>query len=58
LTRVFEPFFSTRKGGLGLGLSLCETLAMGMGARLSAANRAAQGAEFTLQIPRVQIATT
>jgi len=51
LARVFEPFFSTREGGLGLGLSLCETLAVGMGARLSAANRPTQGAEFTLQIP-------
>jgi len=51
LAKVFEPFFSTREGGLGLGLSLCETLAMGMGAHLSAANRPSQGAEFTLQIP-------
>jgi C4-dicarboxylate-specific signal transduction histidine kinase len=51
LAKVFEPFFSTREGGLGLGLSLCETLAQGMGAHLSAANRAPQGAEFTLQIP-------
>jgi C4-dicarboxylate-specific signal transduction histidine kinase len=51
LAKVFEPFFSTREGGLGLGLSLCETLAVGMGARLVAANRATQGAEFTLHIP-------
>jgi C4-dicarboxylate-specific signal transduction histidine kinase len=51
LAKVFEPFFSTREGGLGLGLSLCETLAVGMSARLSVANRAPQGAEFTLQIP-------
>jgi C4-dicarboxylate-specific signal transduction histidine kinase len=51
LAKVFEPFYSTREGGLGLGLSLCETLAMGMGARLSAANQRSQGAEFTLQIP-------
>lgn len=51
LAKVFEPFFSTREGGLGLGLSLCETLAVGMGARLSAANRAPHGAQFTLQIP-------
>jgi C4-dicarboxylate-specific signal transduction histidine kinase len=51
LVKVFAPFFSTHEGGLGLGLSLCETLAVGMGARLSAANRTTQGAEFTLQIP-------
>jgi C4-dicarboxylate-specific signal transduction histidine kinase len=51
LAKVFEPFYSTREGGLGLGLSLCETLAVGMGAQLSAGNRADQGAELTLHIP-------
>ena len=36
LPRIFEPFFSTREGGLGLGLSLCETLATNMGGSLTA----------------------
>jgi two-component system response regulator FixJ len=39
MPRLFEPFFSTREGGLGLGLSLSETLASGMGGSLSAAMR-------------------
>jgi C4-dicarboxylate-specific signal transduction histidine kinase len=56
LAKVFEPFFSTREGGLGLGLSLCETLATGMGASLSAANRPGQGAEFTLKLPLAKVA--
>jgi len=51
LAKVFAPFYSTREGGLGLGLSLCETLASGMGARLSAANLDTQGAEFILHMP-------
>ncbi|QHE84137.1 sensor histidine kinase [Hydrogenophaga sp. BPS33] len=51
LPRLFEPFFSTRDGGLGLGLSLCETLASGMGGSLGAANRVLGGAVFTLQLP-------
>ncbi len=34
LDRVFEPFFSTHSGGLGLGLPLCETLAQSMGGKL------------------------
>ncbi len=51
LPRLFEPFFSTREGGLGLGLSLSETLASGMGGSLSAANVAPRGACFTLLLP-------
>lgn len=51
MPRLFEPFYSTREGGLGLGLSLCETLASNMGGTLSAANQASQGATFTLTLP-------
>lgn len=52
LPRLFEPFFSTRPGGLGLGLSLCETLAAGMGGALSASNLQPRGAGFRLTLPR------
>ncbi len=51
LPRLFEPFFTTREGGLGLGLSLCETLAQGMGGSLAAANQPGGGAVFTLRLP-------
>jgi signal transduction histidine kinase len=53
MPRLFEPFFSTREGGLGLGLSLSETLASGMGGSLSAANSPPRGARFTLLLPLV-----
>jgi signal transduction histidine kinase len=58
LPRLFEPFFSTREGGLGLGLSLSETLASGMGGSLSAANAQPCGARFTLLLPLVAVAAT
>jgi signal transduction histidine kinase len=51
LPRLFEPFFSTREGGLGLGLSLCESLAQGMGGSITAANGSADGAVFRLRLP-------
>ncbi|MBA4328876.1 MAG: two-component sensor histidine kinase [Polaromonas sp.] len=51
LARVFEPFFTTRETGLGLGLSLCETLASGMGGSLQAAQHAPRGAAFRLLLP-------
>ena len=51
LTRMFEPFFTTREAGLGLGLSLCETLAQGMGGTLTAGNLQPRGAELRLSLP-------
>lgn len=54
LARIFEPFFTTRDAGLGLGLSLCDTLATGMGGILKAAQHAPRGAEFRLLLPLAQ----
>ncbi len=51
LPRIFEPFFSTREDGLGLGLSLCETLASNMGGSLTATPNAPHGAVFALSLP-------
>ncbi len=48
--RIFEPFFTTRPLGLGLGLSLCESLTAGMGGTLTAFNRVPRGAEFCLSL--------
>jgi signal transduction histidine kinase len=50
LERLFEPFVSGRRGGLGLGLSLCQTLAEEMGGRLSH-RPMTPGAEFSLDLP-------
>ena len=50
---LFEPFFTTREGGLGLGLSLCESLATGMGGSLQVAPAPSRGACFTLRLPAV-----
>jgi len=51
LPRVFEPFFTTRDGGLGLGLSLSQTLAEGFGGRLTAHHGVPRGAELLLTLP-------
>lgn len=50
LPHLFEPFFSTRPEGLGLGLSLCESLARGMQGTLEAHNLAPHGAAFVLSL--------
>lgn len=49
--RLFTPFFTTRAGGLGLGLTLSEGLAQAMGGSLVLAPAEGQGAEFHLYLP-------
>ncbi len=49
--QLFEPFFTTRDGGLGLGLSLCETLAASAGGSLHFEPAEPRGAVFVLRLP-------
>jgi len=51
LPHLFVPFYTTRAQGMGLGLTLCDTLAGSMDGRMQAANRAEGGACFTLSLP-------
>ncbi len=51
LPRLFEPFFTTRNGGMGLGLALCATLIERIDGEITAANRPEGGAEFTITLP-------
>lgn len=49
--RLFTPFTTTKPGGLGLGLSLSQTLMQGMGGDLHGENAPAGGAVFTVTLP-------
>jgi two-component system sensor histidine kinase FlrB len=52
--RIFEPGFSTRPGGPGLGLAVCQKIVEQHGGWLHAANREGRGACFTLTFPLQQ----
>lgn len=51
MPRLFEPFFTTRPDGLGLGLPLCQSLAAAMDGTLELRAGAQPGAEFALELP-------
>ena len=51
---LFQPFHSTKEGGLGMGLSICRALVTSHGGRLWAERRADRGAAFYLALPLVK----
>jgi PAS domain S-box-containing protein len=48
--RVFESFYTTKPGGMGLGLSLCRTIIQAHGGRLWAENHQGPGASFHVSL--------
>ena len=52
LERLFEPFFSRRIRGTGLGLAVCKRLVDLHGGTIAAKNADGGGAEFEISLPR------
>jgi PAS domain S-box-containing protein len=53
LEQVFERFFTTKKEGMGLGLSICRTIINAHGGKIWATNNPGCGATFHFSLPRV-----
>jgi len=50
-SKIFAPFFSTRSGGIGIGLFVAQSVARAQGGALEVADREPHGTLFTLSLP-------
>jgi PAS domain S-box-containing protein len=49
--RIFEPFFSTREGGTGLGLAVVQQIVESYGGTITVDSRPGEGARFDIRWP-------
>lgn len=49
--KLFEPFYTTKKNGLGLGLSISQQILQAMNGELTASESPLGGARFTITLP-------
>lgn len=54
LARIFDPYFTTRRGGLGLGLTIARRIADAHGGRIEAENVPGGGARFRVHVPEAR----
>jgi PAS domain S-box-containing protein len=51
LDKIFQPFYTTRRDGLGMGLAICRSIIEAHGGRLWAQNNPDRGATFCFTVP-------
>jgi signal transduction histidine kinase len=52
LEHIFEPFYTTKPGGSGLGLSICHSIVTGFGGDISVDSTPGKGTTFRVRLPK------
>ncbi len=56
VSKIFDPYFTTKLEGSGLGLAICFSIVNSHGGHISAASGPGRGARFTILLPEDQAA--
>ena len=51
MAHIFDPYFTTRRAGTGLGLPISKNIIEGMGGRLAVASERGVGTEILIDLP-------
>jgi len=51
IIRIFDPFFSTKAGGVGLGLTICYGIIVSHAGTIEVESKARKGSVFTVSLP-------
>ncbi|MCD6582321.1 MAG: GHKL domain-containing protein, partial [Desulfuromusa sp.] len=51
LEKIFEPFYSTKKNGMGMGLAICRTIAEAHGGEIVVDSNQPQNVTFAIILP-------
>ncbi|UCE07388.1 MAG: HAMP domain-containing protein, partial [bacterium] len=51
LKKIFQPFYSNKAYGIGMGLAICERIIHNHGGQIRAESKTGEGSQFTLVLP-------
>jgi signal transduction histidine kinase len=51
MDKVFQPLFTTKSRGIGLGLSICKSFVEANGGQIAVSSEPGKGTTFTVSLP-------